>query len=741
MALNIPSSFSVFSPKCPSSNCPRPSTEVRFSRWNNANAQKFVIRERAQKEIEDEIRRHRRFDSATRIVENFDPSTADPNEAPPPPPEIKSIGTPSSPSRPSIPGKKSKYSKIPRDDRTYSRNPRRDKTKISHPAFRPINWVPRVLPGDEKSAINGTSGVPPEDENSGIREHTDDTRNSTHPAFRRVRRVSSVTPEDANFGVALGEHGVSYRIPNAPFEYQYSYTETPKVKPLALREPPFLPFGPSTMPRPWTGRAPIPPSKKKLPEFDSFRLPPPGKKGVKPVQAPGPFLAGSGPKYVKSREEILGEPLTEEEVKELIKGTMKTKRQLHMGKNGLYANLVINVREAFEECELARINCQGMNKSDFKKIGAKLKDLVPCVLISFEREHILMWRGKDWKSSLPILENAESTTEGKNVPLLENECNQAAESMTKGPSACIPENGCNQSTESITEAARVPIPADEFNQAANCTTEGADVLRIPENEFNQAAETTSEGVGISSNSASDYVLIGNEEASDLGTSKSSNLDAFLATPNPNACLSLGGEVLGVNDVPHSETENQPLVAVNGFPHISDGATIGEEAAISPENHIGNDDSVSVNELGYEEPPTLAETSQGLENTRSSKACCTEGVLLLRQQAIETGRALVLDDDSLDANIVFQRAVALAKTAPPGPTFITRARKVVRRTEEKVENEISEVEEAEAFSEKKKSEKSSRPKNRRRKDIEDPLLLNFVPHGSLKVDELAKLLGS
>ena len=87
-----------------------------------------------------------------------------------------------------------------------------------------------------------------------------------------------------------------------------------KVKPLKLREPPIAPFGPSTMPRPWTGRKPMTSSKKKI-EFDSFQLPPPHKKGVKPVQAPGPFLPGSGPKYVESREEILGGPLTKEEIK------------------------------------------------------------------------------------------------------------------------------------------------------------------------------------------------------------------------------------------------------------------------------------------------------------------------------------------------------------------------------------------------------------------------------------------
>ena len=42
-------------------------------------------------------------------------------------------------------------------------------------------------------------------------------------------------------------------------------------------------------------------------------------------------------------------------------------------KNGVYCDLVEDVREAFEACDLVRINCQGVNGSDYRKIGAKLK--------------------------------------------------------------------------------------------------------------------------------------------------------------------------------------------------------------------------------------------------------------------------------------------------------------------------------------------------------------------------------
>jgi hypothetical protein len=284
MALKLPIPFPIFAPPLPTPypnpNPPnhRPPTELWFSRWNNANAEKFEERRRAQKEIEDDIRRERRFNSVTRISNNHETAivtTTTTNET------FKSIGTPSSPSKPSIPGKKSKYSK----------NPNPSSETESHPAFRQIQKATKTkLPLSRNDA-----------------------------AFK------------ANANVTISDDGVSYVIDGAPFEFKYSYTETPKAKPIKLREPPFVPFGPTTMGRPWTGRAPLPPSKKKLKEFDSFQLPPPHKKGVKPVQAPGPFLFGSGPRYVKSREEILGEPLTKEEISDLVNKCMKVMRQLNIG--------------------------------------------------------------------------------------------------------------------------------------------------------------------------------------------------------------------------------------------------------------------------------------------------------------------------------------------------------------------------------------------------------------------------
>ncbi|KAI9168883.1 hypothetical protein LWI28_003332 [Acer negundo] len=44
------------------------------------------------------------------------------------------------------------------------------------------------------------------------------------------------------------------------------------------------------------------------------------------------------------------------------------------------------------------IDHKGLHASDYKNLGAKLKELVPCVLLSFADEQILVWRGKNWKS-------------------------------------------------------------------------------------------------------------------------------------------------------------------------------------------------------------------------------------------------------------------------------------------------------------------------------------------------------
>ncbi|KAL6627816.1 hypothetical protein ACP70R_031542 [Stipagrostis hirtigluma subsp. patula] len=335
-------------------------------------------------------------------------------------------------------------------------------------------------------------------------------------------------PTDAAAGraVVVGPSGLSFRLPDAPFDFQFSYSEAPRAPPLAIREPAFLPFAPPTMPRPWTGKAPLL-SKEEKARRRGVRLHTPlGQEPPKTVSAHGIMmevrgrrqrdLARVSPGDGRTREEVLGEPLTRAEVRALVKPHISHNRQLNIGrdglthnmlemihchwrrqeickvrcrgvptvdmnnlcyhleeksggkiihrvggvvflyrgrnydprtrpryplmlwkpatpvypkliqeapegltkeeademrrkgrdllpicklaKNGIYITLVKDVQDAFEANDLVKIDCEGLNPSDYKKIGAKLRDLVPCVLLSFDNEQILMYRGKEWKS-------------------------------------------------------------------------------------------------------------------------------------------------------------------------------------------------------------------------------------------------------------------------------------------------------------------------------------------------------
>ncbi|KAK1312133.1 hypothetical protein QJS10_CPA07g00829 [Acorus calamus] len=869
MALRAASPFTFFPPTPhppPSLRCRRRRwgpTEIRMSRWGNANAEPFVRRQREQKAIEDEIRLHRRHSAASRIVEDASAATA----AAATPLDFRSVGTPSSPSSPSIPGKKSKYSK------------------------NPTNPNNRNAPPDH------------------------------HPAFRPIRRgLKSGESDGQESGISVSDMGVSYKIPDAPFEFQYSYTETPKVRPLALREPPFLPFGPDTMPRPWTGRRPLPGSKKKLAEFDSFKLPPPFKKGVKPVQAPGPYLEGSGgPRHAVSREEVLGEPLTEEEVKELIKGCLKTTRQLNMGrdglthnmldnihahwkrrrvckikckgvctvdmdnvrqqlehrkvlgipqksgwtsspeeyqnlrealilglhvwqektggkivysrggviflfrgrnynyrtrprfplmlwkpvapvyprlvqrvpegltleeatelrkrgrlvppicklgKNGVYVDLVNNVKEAFEECELVRINCQGMNKSDCRKIGAKLKDLVPCVLISFEYEYILMWRGRDWVSSLPKLEadNKEpvelvidvaatdtlSTVDLSSVRPKETEYT----SMIKSSNEMISLEKEIEDNTISKEKTLHEVHDDGIRSGSD------DMIDSHESDIiSDLGNTGSEGPNLS------LSRMGENARSGTSLSPAPHIKQTMLEENMSGSATIS-ELITVNNldelkVPSPSPLNSSIQEMEGLSHteINDSLLPASDSELKETTNNGSSSTVDItgnkNEFLSENPAGSASCSASAlnkalptesilaQNVTTISRPCTDWIIQLLRQAIDSGSAIRLDELPLDADIVFQRSIALAKTAPPGPVFRQRIRKFVVKKSEKYKKEKREesdvqVGEVAIVSERRSSSEKRSSRNRRKDDLGE-VFHDVVPHGNLRVDELAKLL--
>nr|XP_043612865.1 CRS2-associated factor 1, mitochondrial [Erigeron canadensis] len=99
------------------------------------------------------------------------------------------------------------------------------------------------------------------------------------------------------------------------------------------------------------------------------------------------------PKLIKTTIE----GLSIEETKEMRKKGLAVPALTKLAKNGYYGGLVPMIRDAFLVEELVRIDCRGLEKKDYKKLGSKLRDLVPCILVTFEKEQIVIWRGKDYQ--------------------------------------------------------------------------------------------------------------------------------------------------------------------------------------------------------------------------------------------------------------------------------------------------------------------------------------------------------
>lgn len=130
-----------------------------------------------------------------------------------------------------------------------------------------------------------------------------------------------------------------------------------------------------------------------------------------------------------------------------------------------------------------------------------------------------------------------------------------------------------------------------------------------------------------------------------------------------------------------------------------------------------------------------------ENTRNQD--CLIGVMSLLNQAVQDGLAVVLEDSCLDADVAYAKTVVFSKSAVPGPTFrLQRPKKVEMITiEKKEEGGETVAKDVVMVSDPKKGAKiktKTNPRNRKKDSKEN--YLDVVPQATLRVDELAKLLG-
>jgi hypothetical protein len=72
--------------------------------------------------------------------------------------------------------------------------------------------------------------------------------------------------------------------------------------------------------------------------------------------------------------------LSIDETKAMRKKGLAVPALTKLAKNGYYGSLVPMVRDAFLVSELVRIDCLGLERKDYKKIGAKLR--VRCFFLS-----------------------------------------------------------------------------------------------------------------------------------------------------------------------------------------------------------------------------------------------------------------------------------------------------------------------------------------------------------------------
>ncbi|KAK4768543.1 hypothetical protein SAY87_003684 [Trapa incisa] len=369
------------------------------------------------------------------------------------------------------------------------------------------------------------------------------------------------------------------------------------------------------------------------------------------------------------------EGLTLEEATEMRKKGRKLIPICKLGKNGVYCDLVKNVREAFEACELARINCQGMNGSDYRKIGAKLKDLVPCVLISFEHEHILMWRGRDWKSSFP--------TSG---------CN----SEPKEVSSSAPSLSENEEVEYI-ELDLLPINSKDMDLEESENEYVSEDIDAAEETASDINESENENGAAVDETGSDISIAGQNELEDT---RRISMDDVISLPNileesekeslPESSAVDYETDSDISIAGQNEWEDTRSINMNGIITIHNISAISESSSSADKG----DDEPEIASSDLEESGTLEKAEKPrctLEAARESERVvspASEGVLLLLNQAIENGAAMILEEYWWDADVVYKKSVSFAQTAPAGPMFRQGPRRVAVKKAEKIEEEVN-----------------------------------------------------
>ena len=336
-----------------------------------------------------------------------------------------------------------------------------------------------------------------------------------------------------------------------------------------------------------------------------------------------------------------------------------------------------------------------------------MQDLVPCVLLSFAYEHLLIWRGRDWKSSLPKLDTVPEEAKEYDI----NNTTLTATSF--------------EGQEVTTPRFAVDNESPEVGSGVTGGQGNEDLLSVG---YVESFSTTTE------------VLHSVTETENI---------SVIQSPLEGATVSDGSVYTNVEpqieaDASRTDIRLESMGSVDGLSTeiLSSNTMLPEVEGVETKL-----DSVEEDLIATENQKVTSEASQDVNQSERLNAPCTEVVLSLLQQALESGSAIILDDADLNSDVVYQKTVAFSKSAPPGPVFRLRPRKIRVKISEVQDNEKQDIEDSEdlepkatttTYVKERSEKKGSKSKTRRKKDFSENLEF-VVPHGSLRVDELAKLL--
>ncbi|KAL6999304.1 hypothetical protein U1Q18_000466 [Sarracenia purpurea var. burkii] len=184
----------------------------------------------------------------------------------------------------------------------------------------------------------------------------------------RTKKPKKKDREDAS---SDSKKGQSFPLKSdLPFDFRYSYSETnPLVEPIGFREPPrFSPFGPGRLDRKWTGTC-----------------------------APAERSVDSA-KIAEERNSVLGEPLSEEEVAELVERYRHSdcSRQINLGKGGVTHNMLDDIHGHWKRAEAVRIKCLGVPTLDMDSVCFQLEDKSGGKIIYRQINILLLYRGRNY---------------------------------------------------------------------------------------------------------------------------------------------------------------------------------------------------------------------------------------------------------------------------------------------------------------------------------------------------------